>query len=168
MGREHALDINKDEKQLRTAAIGLGSFGIITELQFKMVPEMLVVTESHYWTLSQMKYHLINRPSDWISFEHYWWPFGSVSLADAFQCVITGTLANYDYQEDKVYCRIVRHYRNPENHEMFQSIRKQTKSYHTGIRTPKRIFILTNTISTIRTLYWIMSFHITCKKYCYG
>ena len=62
---------------------------------------------------------MINRPSDWISFEHYWWPFGSVSLADAFQCTITGTLANYDYQEDKVYCRIVRHYRDPDNHDKF-------------------------------------------------
>ena len=101
---------------MRAGAIGLGSYGIITDLQFKMVPEMLVVTESHYWTLSQMKYHLINRSSDWISFEHYWWPFGSVSLVDAIQCMVTGTLSNYDYQQDKVYCRIVRHYRNPNDY----------------------------------------------------
>ena len=84
-----------------------------------MVPEMLVVTESHYWTLSQMQHNLIHRPSDWISFEHYWWPFGSVSLADAFLCMVTGRLINYDYKEDKVYCRIVRHYRDPDNHEKF-------------------------------------------------
>ncbi|KAI6653821.1 hypothetical protein LOD99_3324 [Oopsacas minuta] len=118
-GKENVLDIDKDEKKLRAGAIGLGSYGIITELQFKMEREKLVVTESHYWTLSQMKYHLHNRPIDWISFEHYWWPFGSVSLGDAFQCMITGTLENYDFEEDKVYCRIVRHYRDPNNHERF-------------------------------------------------
>ena len=93
-----------------------------------MVPEMLVVTESHYWTLSQMKYHLINRPSDWISFEHYWWPFGSVSLADAFQCMSTGRLINYDYQEDKVYCRIVRHYRDPYDSK-YPYFEENSKSY---------------------------------------
>ena len=93
-----------------------------------MVPEMLVVTESHYWTLSQMKYHLVNRPSDWISFEHYWWPFGSVSLVDAFQCMATGRLINYDYQEDKVYCRIVRHYRDPYDIK-YPYFEENSKSY---------------------------------------
>ena len=93
-----------------------------------MIPEMLVVIESHYWTLSQMKYHLINRPSDWISFEHFWWPFGSVSLIDAFECLTTGRLTNYDYQQDKVYCRIVRHYRDPYDHK-YPYFEKASKSY---------------------------------------
>ncbi|KAI6653820.1 hypothetical protein LOD99_3323 [Oopsacas minuta] len=127
-GKENVLDIDKDEKKLRAGAIGLGSYGIITELQFKMERETLVVTESHYWTLSQMKYHLHNRPSDWISFEHYWWPFGSVSLSDAFQCLKTGRLTNYDYEQDKVYCRIVRYYRDPYD-KKYPYFEKYSKSY---------------------------------------
>ena len=86
-----------------------------------MVPEMLVVIESHYWTLSQMKYHLVNRPSDWISFEHFWWPFGSISIIDAFECLTTGRLTNYDYQ----------HYRDPYN-----------RKYPYFEKAANRIFIL--------------------------
>ena len=94
-----------------------------------MVPDVLVVTERHYWTLEQMKHNLENHPSDWLSFEHYWWPFGSVSVDDAFQCIVTGKLQNYDYQQDKVFCQIVRKYRDPNGPIKYPYHDPTTNSY---------------------------------------
>ncbi|WP_411023097.1 hypothetical protein, partial [Salmonella sp. s51228] len=104
-------------KKLKAAAIGLGCYGIITELRLKMVPNELVVTERFYWTFEEAKRQLVNRPDDWLSFEVYWWPFESVSYPDALICAATGYLWNYNYKKDKIFCQIVRRLRTEHRYD---------------------------------------------------